>query len=146
MSSLLAVESSDLCPSNQYSLVRAIPSCFHFGEMCFCARQVSCQGVARDTRHLLGGGGGHVVYMDRGARSSSCGECDVDRLGSGSFYCPFLNQFWIASKSVCSLCEEMAGVQKRLIVRWDVSSLGRFPGFKMRMGLLHRRDTQGLPL
>jgi hypothetical protein len=33
----------------------------------------------------------------------------VDRLGSLSFHSPFLNQFWIASRLVCSLCEAMAG-------------------------------------
>jgi hypothetical protein len=33
----------------------------------------------------------HVVYMDRGARFSSCDEFDVDRLGSVSFYSPFFN-------------------------------------------------------
>jgi hypothetical protein len=34
------------------------------------------------------------------ARFSSCGECDMDRLGSVSFYSPFLNQFWIAARLV----------------------------------------------
>jgi hypothetical protein len=34
MRSLLFVESFDLCPSNQYTLVRVIPSCFHFAKMC----------------------------------------------------------------------------------------------------------------
>jgi hypothetical protein len=31
-----------------------------------------------------------VVYVDRGALFFSYGECDVDRLGSVSFYSPFL--------------------------------------------------------
>jgi hypothetical protein len=47
--------------------------------------------------------------MDRGASFASCSECDVDRLGSVSFHSPFLNHFWIASRSVCNLCETMAG-------------------------------------
>jgi hypothetical protein len=47
--------------------------------------------------------------MDGGALFSSRGECDVDRLGSVGFHSPFLNQFWIASRLVCSLCEAMAG-------------------------------------
>jgi hypothetical protein len=38
-----------------------------------------------------------------------CGECDEDRLRSVNFYSQFLNQFWIASRSVCSFCEAMAG-------------------------------------
>jgi hypothetical protein len=33
----------------------------------------------------------------------------VDQLGFGGFHSPFLNQFWIASRSVCSLCDTMAG-------------------------------------
>jgi hypothetical protein len=38
MRSLLPVESLDLSPSNQYILVRVIPSCFHSVKMCL--RQV----------------------------------------------------------------------------------------------------------
>jgi hypothetical protein len=37
------------------------------------------------------------------------GECDVNPLGSISFYSPFLNQFWIAAGLVCSFCEAMVG-------------------------------------
>jgi hypothetical protein len=33
---LLLVESFDLRQSNQYILVRVIPSCFHFTKMCLC--------------------------------------------------------------------------------------------------------------
>jgi hypothetical protein len=36
MRSLLLVESFDLRPSNQYILVKVIPSCFHFAKMCLC--------------------------------------------------------------------------------------------------------------
>jgi hypothetical protein len=35
MRSLLLVESFDLRPSNQYILVKVIPSCFRFAKMCF---------------------------------------------------------------------------------------------------------------
>jgi hypothetical protein len=38
MRSLLLVESFDLRPSNQYILVRVIPSCFHL-QKCVCGRQ-----------------------------------------------------------------------------------------------------------
>jgi hypothetical protein len=38
-----------------------------------------------------------------------CGERDVDRLGPIGFYSPFLNQFRIAARLVCSLCEAMVG-------------------------------------
>jgi hypothetical protein len=47
--------------------------------------------------------------MDRGARFSSCSECYVDQLGFIGFHSPFLTRFWISSRSVCSLCEAMAG-------------------------------------
>jgi hypothetical protein len=36
MRSLSLVERFDLCPSNQYILVRVIPSCFRFAEMYLC--------------------------------------------------------------------------------------------------------------
>jgi hypothetical protein len=36
MRSLLFIESFDLCRSNQYILVRAIPSCFRLVKMCLC--------------------------------------------------------------------------------------------------------------
>jgi hypothetical protein len=51
----------------------------------------------------------HIVYMDWKARFSSCGECYMDQLGCVSFILNFLNHFWVASRSVCSLCEAMAG-------------------------------------
>jgi hypothetical protein len=51
----------------------------------------------------------HVVYMDRGARFAPCGERYVDRLGFVGFHSPFLNQFWIVSRLVCSFYEAMAG-------------------------------------
>jgi hypothetical protein len=44
----------------------------------------------------------HIVYMNGGVRFISCGECDVDRLGSITFYSPFLNQFSIAASLVFS--------------------------------------------
>jgi hypothetical protein len=50
-----------------------------------------------------------VVYIDRETHFSLCGECIVDRHRSVSFYSQFLNKFWIASRSVCSFCEAMAG-------------------------------------
>jgi hypothetical protein len=36
MRSLLLLESFTLRPSNQYILVRVIPSCFRFANMCLC--------------------------------------------------------------------------------------------------------------
>jgi hypothetical protein len=36
MISLLLVQSSNLCPSNQYIFVRVVPSCFYFAKMFFC--------------------------------------------------------------------------------------------------------------
>jgi hypothetical protein len=44
--------------------------------------------------------------MKQGVRFFSCS----DRIRSVSFHFPFfLNQLWIASRLVCSLCEEMDG-------------------------------------
>jgi hypothetical protein len=54
----------------------------------------------------------YVVYTDRGggkAHFSSCGECDMGRLGSISFYSPLFKDFWIPARLLCSFCEEMAG-------------------------------------
>jgi hypothetical protein len=51
----------------------------------------------------------YVVYMDRVSTFPFVCECDVDRLGSVSFYSPFLNHFWVAVLLVCSFCEAMAG-------------------------------------
>jgi hypothetical protein len=51
----------------------------------------------------------HIVYMNRGTSFSSCSECDVDRLGFIGFHSPFFKPFCIASRSVCSFCEAMAG-------------------------------------
>jgi hypothetical protein len=54
-------------------------------------------------------GESHSLYTYRGARFSSCSECDIDRLGFVDFHSPFFKPFWIASRSVCSFCEAMAG-------------------------------------
>jgi hypothetical protein len=43
MRSLLIIESFDLCPSNQYILVGAIPSCFRFGEDVFMSGESSVE-------------------------------------------------------------------------------------------------------
>jgi hypothetical protein len=43
--------------------------------------------------------------MDRGALFCSCGECDMDQLGSVSFCSPCLNQFWSAASFVGSFWE-----------------------------------------
>jgi hypothetical protein len=47
--------------------------------------------------------------MDQGACFPSCSECYEDRLGFVGFHSPFFfNQFWIASRLVCSFYEAMA--------------------------------------
>jgi hypothetical protein len=47
MGSLLLVESFDSRPSNQYILVKVIPSCFRFAKMCLCecSSEVLCASV-----------------------------------------------------------------------------------------------------
>jgi hypothetical protein len=51
-----------------------------------------------------------IVYMDGGGHVSlsvvNVTWIDLDSL---AFILHFLNQFWIASRSVCSFCEAMAG-------------------------------------
>jgi hypothetical protein len=84
------IESFDLRSSNQYILVRMIPSCFRFTKMCLC--QVSL--LSRCSPRYLNsyfwesctllfepGGGGPVC---------SCCECDMDRFAFVSFRSPLL--------------------------------------------------------
>jgi hypothetical protein len=48
----------------------------------------------------------YVVYIDwRGADISSCGECDMGRLGFISFILHVFNHFCVASRVVYSFCE-----------------------------------------
>jgi hypothetical protein len=49
----------------------------------------------------------YIVYMDRGSLFLSCSECYVDRRRFFGFHYLFLNQFWFASRIVCSLCVAM---------------------------------------
>jgi hypothetical protein len=86
MRNLLLVESSDLRQSNQYILVRVVPSCFRFAKMCL--HQVSLLSKC-SPRYFFFSWELLIVYMDQGAFFSSCGECDVDGLDSISFYSPF---------------------------------------------------------
>jgi hypothetical protein len=51
----------------------------------------------------------YAVYVDWRAGFSSCGECDMDRIGPLAFVLNFLNHFCIASRLVCSSCEAIAG-------------------------------------
>jgi hypothetical protein len=67
------------------------------------------------------------------------GECDVNPLGSISFYSPILNQFWIAARFVCSFCEAMVGslsvastaVLPPNVVVVDSSEVGRSAVYRM---------------
>jgi hypothetical protein len=73
MRSLFLVEGFDLCPSNQYILVRVSPSCFCFAKMFLC--QVSLLSRC-NPRYLASYSWGelHIVYMDQGACFSSCND------------------------------------------------------------------------
>jgi hypothetical protein len=88
MRSLLLVESFDFRPSNQYILVRVIPSCFRFAKMCLW--QVSLLSRCKPKYLDIFLGELHTVYLDRGACFSSCSECYADRLGFIGFHSPFL--------------------------------------------------------
>jgi hypothetical protein len=78
MRSLLRVESLEFRPSNQYILVRAIPSCFRFAKICLCQVSVlsrcnpryltsSFWGVA----HCSYGPGGTFLFVWRMLRGST---------------------------------------------------------------------------
>jgi hypothetical protein len=108
MRSLLLVERFDLRPSNQYVLVRVIPNCFRFAKMCLW--QISLLSWC-SPRYVTSSRGSCMLFMwtgEGGTRFSSYGECNVDQLGSVSFYSPFMNQSWNASRLVFSFCEAMA--------------------------------------
>jgi hypothetical protein len=61
----------------------------------------------------------NIVYIDCGRVCfSSYGECDVDRVGSITFHSPFLNQYWIAARLICSFCEAMAGSLSVVFSAW----------------------------
>jgi hypothetical protein len=74
--SLLFVESFDLRRSNQYNLVRVIPSCFHIVKMCLC--QVSLLSRCSPRYLTSFWGVAHCLFE----RFFSCCECDVDRFAS----------------------------------------------------------------
>jgi hypothetical protein len=63
--------------------VKVIPSCCHFVKMCLCQVSLLSRCSLRYLVEL------HIVHTDQWARFSSCGECDVDILGSVSFLLHF---------------------------------------------------------
>jgi hypothetical protein len=95
----------DSRPSNQYILVRVIPSCFRFAKMCLCqVRLLSrcsprCLAPCRSCTLFIWTGG--HVYV----RVVNVTWIDLDSL---AFILNFINRFWIASRPVCSFCEAMA--------------------------------------
>jgi hypothetical protein len=105
---LLLVESFNFRPSNQYILVRMIPSCFRFAKMCLC--QVSLL-TRCSPRYLTSSSWrsctlfiwtvGHVSL-----RVVNVTWIDLDSL---AFILHFLNLSWIASRSIYSFCEAMPG-------------------------------------
>jgi hypothetical protein len=108
MRSLLLAESFDLHLSNQYILVRVIPSCFRLAKMCLC--QVSLLSRC-GPRYLTSSSWGSCTLFIRTGGHVSLHVVNVTYidLDSLAFILHFLNQSWIASRSVCSFCEAMAG-------------------------------------
>jgi hypothetical protein len=74
MRSLLLVESFEFRPSNQYILVRVIPSCFRFAKMCLC--QISLCWVP-----LLAEGAGLSTILRPGTEAAvvPAGSCLLQR-------------------------------------------------------------------
>jgi hypothetical protein len=60
MRSLLFVETFDLRPSNQYILVRVIPSCFRLAKICLC--QVSLMSCC-SPRYLTSSWGSCTLFI-----------------------------------------------------------------------------------
>jgi hypothetical protein len=99
------VDSFDLCSCNQYFLVRMIPSCLK--KMCLCQVILS----RRCTRCFTSfNWGSYTLFIWTGGHVCLSAEnvtwIDLDLL---PIILHFLNQFWIASRLVCSFCEAMAG-------------------------------------
>jgi hypothetical protein len=104
---LLPVESFGLSLSSQYILVRVIPSCFRFAKMCLC--QVSLLSRC-SLRYLTSSWVSYTLFIWTGEHISprvvNVTWIDLDSL---AFILNFVNQFWIASRLVCSFCEATAG-------------------------------------
>jgi hypothetical protein len=77
---LLLLESLDFRPSGQCTLVSVIPSCF-----CFVNIYKSPVEMQHEILDVLLLRKVYAVYVDWRAGSSSCGECDVDRILFVSF-------------------------------------------------------------
>jgi hypothetical protein len=75
--SLLFIESFDLRPSNQYILVRAIPSCFCLVKMCLCQVSLLSRCSPRYILDLFCLRELDIADVNWGTRSSSRGECDA---------------------------------------------------------------------
>jgi hypothetical protein len=67
MRSLLLVEGVDFRPSNQYILVRVVPSCFRFAKMCLC--QVSLL-LSCSPRYLTSSWGSCTLFIWTGGHVS----------------------------------------------------------------------------
>jgi hypothetical protein len=93
---LLLVESFDFRLSNQYILVRVIPSCFRFAKMCLC--QVSLLSRC-SPRYLVSSSWGSFTLFIWTGEHVSLHVVNVTwiDLGSLAFILHFFNQFLIAS-------------------------------------------------
>jgi hypothetical protein len=69
--------------------IRHVPRCVHY----------HAQGFRLETFQNF--------YVGNGSRTPELYSL-MSRLGFAGFHSPILNQFWIASRSVCSFCEAMA--------------------------------------
>jgi hypothetical protein len=87
--------------------LRVIPSCFRFAYMCLC--QVSLLSSC-SSRYLISfSWGSCTLFIGPRIRLFLRNEYCVKLLVSVTFQSSFLNQFWIASRLICSFCEGMAG-------------------------------------
>jgi hypothetical protein len=103
---MLLVKTFDLHPGNQYILVRVIPSCFRFTKMFLYQASFLSRCSPRNVTSFWES---CTLFIWTGDHISVCVVnvtwMDLDPL---AFIFHFLNQFWIASRLACSLCDAMA--------------------------------------
>jgi hypothetical protein len=97
-----------LHPNNRYILVRVIPSCFHFAKIFLC--QVSLLSRCSPKYLTSSSQGSCTLFIWTGGQVS-LRVVNVMWINLDLLACilHFLNQFWIASRSVFSFCKAMAG-------------------------------------
>jgi hypothetical protein len=99
---LLLVESSDLRPRNQYSLVRAIPNGLRFVKICLCEVSLVPRCSPRFFTYFKGK---YTLFIRTGGHVRIRA---ANRFGSVN-YSPFCKPVSIATRMVCRFCKATLG-------------------------------------